>query len=244
MIKYPKELKAKAIRLRKKGLSYNEIREEVPVAKSTLSLWLKDVLLKPEHRERLYTKRIDILARGPKSQKERREREIEEIIQKAKKEVICPPSFETLRLFGAAIYWAEGNKTNNFAITNSDPYLIAFMVQWFKLIFNVESQHLKAGLNIYPQQDDVALKKFWSDLTGIPVSGFGKSFIKPPNKNFKKNNLYYGTIRITMPRGVDSRHRTFGWVQAVLHEIIPNVESTQRRWIKLAEVSRAVNIRP
>ena len=100
MSKHPKKIKAKAIRLRKKGFSYNEIRKEVPVAKSTLSLWLKGIPLKSEDLKRLYTKRVQALARGPNSQRERRKREIEEIIQKAKKEISYPTSFETLRLFG------------------------------------------------------------------------------------------------------------------------------------------------
>ena len=37
--------KAKAVALRKKGLSYNDILKQVPVAKSSLSLWLKDLPL-------------------------------------------------------------------------------------------------------------------------------------------------------------------------------------------------------
>ena len=44
MVEKKKE-KAKAIRLRRKGKSYNEILEKVPVAKSTLSRWLRDVSL-------------------------------------------------------------------------------------------------------------------------------------------------------------------------------------------------------
>ena len=244
MSKHPKKIKAKAIRLRKKGFSYNEIRKEVPVAKSTLSLWLKGIPLKSEDLKRLYTKRVQALARGPNSQRERRKREIEEIIQKDKKEIRYPPSFETLRLFGAAIYWAEGSKKGSFSVTNSDPHLIAFMVSWFKLVFRIEPDQLKARLNIYPQQDEKDIKRFWSEITSIPISNFGKSFVKPPNKGFKKNNLYYGTINIRVPKGGNMLQGTFGWVQAVLKDIIPNIESTQRRWTRLTEVSRAVNIRP
>ncbi len=118
------------------------------------------------------------------------------------------------------------------------------MVSWFKLFFGAEPSQMKAGLNIYPQQDEKEIKKFWSEITGIPINNFCKSFVKPPNKGYKKNNLYYGTIRITVPRGTDWRHKTFGWVQATLQDVAPGVEFTQRRWAKLTEVSRAVNIRP
>jgi orotate phosphoribosyltransferase-like protein len=37
--------KEKAVELRRKGLSYKEILKQVPVAKSSLSLWLKDLPL-------------------------------------------------------------------------------------------------------------------------------------------------------------------------------------------------------
>jgi hypothetical protein len=35
--------KEKAIKLRKSGATYSEVLREVPVSKSTLSLWLRDV---------------------------------------------------------------------------------------------------------------------------------------------------------------------------------------------------------
>jgi len=130
-------LKKRAIELRKTGLSYGDIKKKIKVSKSTLSLWLKDVLLTEEQKKRLYTNSIAILARGPQSQKERRKREIKNILEKAEKEISLPLSHETYRFFGVALYWAEGTKGKNFEITNSDPILIAFMVKWFKDIFNV-----------------------------------------------------------------------------------------------------------
>src|SRR5438132_884804 len=123
-------LRMKAVALRKTGLSYNEIRKYIPVAKSSLSLWLKNVPLSAEHRKRLYTKQIQILSRGAPSQRERRRKEVAAIIAEAKKEIAVPLSFETCRFLGAALYWAEGSKTKNLEITNSDPILIAFMTQW------------------------------------------------------------------------------------------------------------------
>ena len=181
------EMRALATALRKKGLSYNEIRQRVPVAKSSLSLWLKHVRLSPKHRAHLYTKQIQILSRGTPSQVERRKREVSLIIENARKEILLPLSSETHRFLGAALYWAEGSKTKNFAITNSDPILIAFMTHWFKEMFGIPSSTLKAHLNIYSQQNEKEVKQFWSEVTGIPIENFGKTFIKPTNKGFKKN---------------------------------------------------------
>ncbi|MBI1957331.1 MAG: hypothetical protein HYS44_02645 [Candidatus Niyogibacteria bacterium] len=238
-----KEFKLQAIRLRRQGLSYNEIRRHVPVVKSTLSLWLKSIPLSEKHRKRLYTKQIAILSRGPQSQKERRAREIEKIIQTAAEEITRPLSDDTYRLVGAALYWAEGTKRGGFEVTNSDPYFILFMVRWIEKIFGVPAPKLKARLNIYPQQNDMKIKKFWSALTGIPTKNFGKSFVKPLNKGYKKNNLYYGTIKIELPKGTDTKHRVFGWIRAVLDEIEPQVKGVQQKWIRLASVARPVNLK-
>lgn len=237
-MKSPKEFKIRAIRLRNKGLSYNEIKRHVPVAKSTLSLWLKSIRLSKEHRSRLYTKQIAILSRGPQSQKERRALEIKKIIQTAAKEITMPLTLDTYRLMGAALYWAEGNKKNGFQITNSDPNFILFMVRWIEKVLKISAKSLKARLNIYPQQDENSVKKFWSDLTGIPLIRFGKSYIKPISSGFKKNNLYYGTMNIEVPRGTDMRHRIFGWLSAVLKDIEPKTILIERKWVSLQNISR------
>lgn len=235
-------LKNKAARLRKKGFSYNEIKKEIPVSKSTLSLWLKNIVLKPKHKKRLYTKQIEILSRGPQSQKERRMKEVKKITEKAEKEIKIPLSKNTYKLFGAALYWAEGSKSVHFSIANSDPYFIIFMVKWFETVFGVATDNLKAHLNIHPQQNDNKLKKFWSDLTGIPLKNFGKSFIKPPNKGYKKNNLYYGTIKIRVLKGTDMRLRVFGWIKALLKDVKPQVEFIERRWETLKQMPRPINL--
>ena len=44
------DLREEAIALRRGGLSYREIRDQLPVSKSTLSLWLRDVPLTEEQR--------------------------------------------------------------------------------------------------------------------------------------------------------------------------------------------------
>ena len=85
------------------------------------------------------------------------------------------------------------------------------MVQWLKNIFNIDPSALKAWLNIYSKQKDNDLKGFWSNVTGIPLSSFGKSFVKPASKGFKKNILYHGTIKIYIPKGTDMRYKVYGW---------------------------------
>ena len=81
-------------------------------------------------------------------------------------------------------------------------------------MFRIKAKDLQAHLNIYQQQDEGLIKKFWSEITGIPLTNFGKTFIKSANKGYRKNNLYYGTIRIRIKRGTDLRLRVLGWISA------------------------------
>ncbi|TSD01480.1 MAG: Uncharacterized protein Athens071426_670, partial [Parcubacteria group bacterium Athens0714_26] len=126
---YGRKLKKIAINLRSKGLSYKEISLKLGIAKSTSRLWVKDVVVKAEYRDRLFKKGIEALIHGPNSSHERREKELKAIFQSARKEMDFPVRDEVLKLLGAMVYWAEGSKTKNFSITNSDPLLIKFMIK-------------------------------------------------------------------------------------------------------------------
>jgi hypothetical protein len=242
MKKQYQKLKNEATEYRKNGLSYGEIKRRIGVSKSTLSLWLKSVSLTHDQKRKLYTRQVGILNLGAQSQKLRREREVSQIIVESKAEIQLPMNFDTYRLFGSALYWAEGSKSKMFQMTNSDPRLILFWVKWLKKVFKISSLNLKARLNIYPQQSEKNIKRFWSDLTGIPIKNFGKSYVKPFSKNYKTNNLYYGTIKIEVPKSTDLRHKVYGWTEVLLQDIAPTVVLVERRWEKLRGIARPVNL--
>lgn len=232
-VHYDKKIKQRAKDLRRDGLSYKEISLKLNIAKSTARLWVKDVKLRPDQREKLYTKAIEAIRKSPNNSRERRKREIEEILKLATKEIRFPINDDAFKLLGAMLYWAEGDKAKNFSISNSDPLLIKFMVEWMRKVFKITLDQLKANLNIYSQQNDLEIKKFWSELTGIPLENFGKSFIKPANKGFKKNTLYYGTIKVRMAKGGDALHRVFGWVKTLLKNLKIDVDRVETKWNKL-----------
>ena len=79
--------KQKAIELRRKGLSYSEILKQIPVAKSSLSLWLKSVKLAVSQKQRLTDKKRASALRGALKRKNERVALTQEIKDKAKKEI-------------------------------------------------------------------------------------------------------------------------------------------------------------
>jgi transposase len=58
------EYKAKAILLRKQGKTYREILIEIPIAKSTLSDWLRSVELSKPQKQRYTQLRKEAALRG------------------------------------------------------------------------------------------------------------------------------------------------------------------------------------
>jgi orotate phosphoribosyltransferase-like protein len=53
MSKLPLEIKRKAIALRKRGYSVKEIAEKLHIAKSTSSLWVREIKLNKKAQQRL-----------------------------------------------------------------------------------------------------------------------------------------------------------------------------------------------
>lgn len=224
--------------MRRHGKSYLEIARGIGISKSTAKLWCQDVVLSAAHKKALYSKQIKALMRGPNSSHERRKQEVIKLLKNSEMEIPAIMSLDTIKLFGAALYWAEGSKGKDFILTNSDPLLIKYFMFWLRTVFGVIPIQVKARLNIHRGQNEEDMKNFWSDLIGIPLENFGKSFVKPLNKKYKKNTLYYGTISLRVTKGTDYRIRVFGWIRGIMHLVSPEVEKIERKWYKLQEYKR------
>lgn len=213
------EDKRRAIELRIQGKTFGEIISIVPsLAKSTLSGWLKNVKLTPEQEKRLEgnIERVtyDARARSAWSKKQRRIDQTKLIIEQAKKELpslISNPLF----LLGLSLYWAEGNKaTEQIQFSNSDPRLIKIMMRWFRKICKVPEEKLKIHIYIHEVYQNENCENFWSEITGIPVSKFGKTTYKPSPHKVKKNLDYKGLCRIDICNVVLFR-KIMGWQQGI-----------------------------
>ena len=200
--------------LRRRGRSYGEIAQELSVAKSTVSLWCRDVPLAKKYRDRFYTQQIAILSFGPQSSRERRQRELQGIITRAKNQVekISP---EEIRVAGTMLYLAEGSKGRHSgtSLTNSDPRIIVFMVRWFYEVFGLAPNQLGAAIHYHEGAQEKEIRQYWSHLTEIPLANFTKSFLKPKGTGHRKNVLPNGIIRIRVrgKGGEDIRHTILSW---------------------------------
>ena len=199
VVRYPRKNTEymRVVALRRRGLSVRDITKKVPVSKSTVSTWCKDVTLSKKQKQNLFEQWRAFTGQrlGVKANREKREREIA-IVRSAAEREINILSLSSFKIAGIMLYWAEGAKTQSVAVSNSDPKIIIFMVRWFNKIFGILPEHLKSQLHIHHGNNDHKIKRYWSQLTGIPLRNFGKSFIKPRGTGHRTNVLQNGIIKI------------------------------------------------
>lgn len=195
-MKYQQKLQA--LSMRKEGKSYTEIRKTVPISKSTLSLWLRDIKLTPEQSKRLYvTLRQQNGYRQAKLMQQKREDRRNNTITQAEKE-FTQLKANSFFLSGLMLYWAEGDKTEKGLVkfSNSNPSMILFMVKWFTDICAVPKEKIKIELHIHELLHQKDTETYWSNLTAIPLNQFQKTQIKPTSLGHRKKLLYNGTCAL------------------------------------------------
>lgn len=219
------KLKGKATELRKKGLSYSEIREKVPVSKSTLSLWLRSIKLSPTKKRRLKRRIGMSQPMAAKAHRDGRITRTREIIKKATNE-IGEISNRDLFFLGTALYWAEGskqkkhNRGQRVTFNNSDPSMIKLYLKWLLESLKVGKNDIDFEIysheNIREREKDVV--KYWSNITNFPESSFRKVYYKKDKKKkYRKNQgkNYHGLLRVTVLKSTDLNRKITGWIKGI-----------------------------
>jgi len=205
----------KAVKLRRKSLTYKEIGEQLSVSKSSLSLWLRDIPYVPSE-ESLQRKRIASINAG-NILHERKLKRITKVKAGAKKEILDIKP-EVFKLLGIMAYWAEGSKTNDGLVkfTNTDPRFIKFALKWLRKACNVPEGKLRLHLRIHPDIDIVETETYWSKLTKIPKKRFHKSTVKTSGSNGKSFNKLSKGIASVVVCDTDLFYRIMGWIEALI----------------------------
>lgn len=221
------EEKIKAQQFRRQGESIKEIAKQLHVSKSSASIWCRDIILTKEQvaklQERMTGKSsYEGKLRGARVQRERRLIEIENLRQEGKK-LAKHFSKHDFLLAGAGLYWGEGSKHGRARIVNSDPNLIKFIVEWFKIVWGIQSEHLtlQVAINIIHKDRVSQVEKYWSNFLNIPLSQFTKtSLIKAKTKKVYENfENYYGTLNVTVQKGTNLTHKILGLIEEIIESV-------------------------
>lgn len=210
------ELKKIAVQLRRDGKSYAEINNVTRVSKSTLSLWLRDVMMPADKKFSLRERHLQrIRVHAGKAQHAKKLRNAEYTVRESWKDFaahITDPFF----MLGLGLYWAEGSKTyQHFCFTNSDPAMMKIFMSWVRKYLKPPEQKFKVQLNIHSLHSRQDAEDFWSKITNIPRIQFMKTFIKPTSLKHRKNINYNGTCAVRV-QDVNAFRTYLGWQFAML----------------------------
>lgn len=217
--------KNKAVKLRKSGFSYSEILKQIPVAKSTLSLWLNSVKLSKNQQQRLTEKKLAAMERGWQSYRRKKNLIAEETKEKARKDISLLSERDSW-LIGTALYWGEGSKEKKHSpgvgvrFSNSDSSMIMFFVNWLISIVRVPREELYFELYIHENYRHRLKKviKYWAQKTNFPESTFSRIYFKKNKIKTNRKNTgddYYGLIRIVVRKSSNLNRKIQGWIEGI-----------------------------
>jgi hypothetical protein len=192
----------KAIELRKLGRSYKEIMHLVPVAKGTLSGWLKNIEMTKEQVKNLENRLRDIQDNGrTKSAITNKAKRLEREKDALTKARVTFNKFVNHPLFipGVILYWAEGaRKAGVFQFVNSDPNMVKLMLKWIDLFMEIDKNELRYRLFMHEPYRNENCEKFWAHFLNVSENLFQKTILKPTPHKVKKNPNYKGCFRVTI----------------------------------------------
>ncbi|MEJ0053467.1 MAG: hypothetical protein WDN10_01935 [bacterium] len=221
----------RAVRLRIAGKSYNEIRKEVPVAKSTLSLWLRDLVLSDKANARLKARvRLgvtDAFLKRNKMQTVHAERRARNAAREGRTVV---PKFSKANLLfaGALLYWAEGYKRlkvvdgkarmcHTISFVNSDPEMIRVFLRFLREVMEIPVEKIRLVMRLYPHINEAEALRYWASITRLPKERFFKSsyLITGASKGIRPyNRLPWGTLQIQV-NDTPKFHYLMGMIEGV-----------------------------
>jgi hypothetical protein len=223
--------KEQAIKLRLKGRSYSEIRDELDVPKSTLSGWLSKIVIRSEFKKRIMGRAhkkslVGLLKRNVNQTNlaQRRARDTRTLASN-EVELLFP---RDLMVAGIALYWAEGYKRpvirngiertyHVVSLTNSDPALVKIFLRFLREHCKVPNERIRANLRLFPHQNANAIIEFWQKETRILPDNFSKVTYPLSRASAGKrpfNRLEYGVIQVSVG-DTALYHRIMGYIDGL-----------------------------
>ncbi len=201
-LRYEKEVKEKAEKLRREGKTYKELTQKLGVPKSTLSVWLGKKIpgIFDRKAQLKHLTKIRPLASAAKSRKIILE---DEALRKKIKKEFNNFKFKNSGIFKlilATLYITEGARykgVSGLIFVNTDPKLIKLYISLLRLCYELDEKKFKIRLHLHYYHKIKNTRKYWSNILNIPLDQFGKIYLKKRSKTkrFRKNFMGICFIR-------------------------------------------------
>jgi hypothetical protein len=223
--------KRRAIELRRSGKSYRSIENELGIAKSTLSGWLKDVHLTQAQSKRLHQNWLEGLERARKMASQvhvttkknsinMHKREAKETVNSMKIDK------NLLEIMLVGLYLGDGFKVNGrVGLGNSNPRIVKLFLTLIRVLYTINEDKIRVQIFARMDQKETELIQYWSDLLTVPMTQFHKTqFDKRTAKSKTKSN-YYGVCAVSVSNMELQRH-----ILALGDQMVKYVNN--RKWVR------------
>jgi transcriptional regulator with XRE-family HTH domain len=202
------EEQERARELRAKNMTLQDIATELGVAKSSVSLWVRDVPFTP-------SKRRTGPQRRPHPAHEAKLAQIAALNVEGIERIGTLDDAAFLAA-GAALYAGEGSKRDgaiNFA--NTDPAMVRFFCSWLRRFFEIDETRLRVRVYLHEGLDLDAAELHWSNVTGIPRSQFRRPYRAQADATRRLTKHEFGCVYVCY--SCSSTHRRImGLIRALL----------------------------
>ena len=217
----PRELKEKAIKLRRNGVSYNLITKETGITKATLSYWFgnsnwsEDILLQNKVRN-VEESRQRILLMN-----KQRTLNLEEKYNRAKLE--AKEEFEKFKndpLFVGALmlYLGEGDKNGRTTrISNVKSEVHKIFIKFILKFCGLKYEDIRFWILSYPDLDQNECKMWWKKELSLSDNNFYKTQVIQGKHKTKK--LIYG-VGTTIIGNKFLKIKILKWIELLSRELI------------------------
>jgi hypothetical protein len=203
-------------------MDYDEIAGALGVAKSSVSLWVRDMPIAARLSQAECRKCLAAASR--------RYRAVERAVREARRTAVREAAAaqigdlteRELLIAGAIAYWCEGSKTkphrpiDRVAFVNSDPGLIQFFLRFLEATGTPRAD-LRFRVLIHQTADVESAHRFWMQVTQAPREQFFRPTLKHHDPKTVRKNVgedYHGCLRIDVYRSADLYRKIEGWAAA------------------------------
>jgi len=200
----------------------NEIAAQIGVAKSSVSLWVRDIPLSPKARARI----ASLQTAGQKASQQALFKRTRERLLVAKEEAQqithgLTVSPDLALLVCALLYWCEGAKDKNdktFTFSNSDSQLVRAFMLLMRRGLILDEKKFRVRMHLHEYHNESLQKKFWSEVTDISERQFSKTYWRPHTAKTTKSG-YPGCVHIEYYDVVIAR-KIYATARAFLENVI------------------------
>lgn len=208
----------RAIELRKQGWSYSQIKKELQVSKSSLSLWLRQYPLTKDQLHKLVngSARELRVERYRLTRQASREKRLREIYNHERARMV-PLSKRELWVAGLFLYWGEGGKTadGTVVLSNTNPKVVKFFLYWLTKVCFIKKPQIRIRLHLYKDMIVSEEIEYWSRELGLHPDQFQRPYVKATTlRGLTYKTFGHGTCNLIV-HGQKLRHQILMGIEAI-----------------------------